>query len=159
MWIELPVPWILVLNCLGIPAAHLLIAWWSTCLPARLFRPRSFLFRRQPWEQDGTVYRRVLLVGRWKRLLPDAAPWFKGFPKGRLASRDPAYLRTFVVETCRGEFSHWVQVLAIASFVAWTPYPASLVIIAYSLASNLPCIISLRHTRLRLLRILNSPQK
>ena len=155
MWIELPALWIVVLNCLGIPAAHLLNGWWSTLLPARFFPPESMLYRSRSWERGGEVYIRLFRVRGWKHLLPDAAPWFRGFAKGQLASRDPSYLRTFVVETCRGEFSHWVQIAVIAAFIAWNPWPANLVIIAYSLLANLPCIVNLRHTRARMRRVLN----
>jgi len=154
MWIELPALWIVILNCLGIPAVHLLVAWWSTCLPARLFRPEAMLFRSRWWELSGVLYARLFRVRSWNRMLPDAAPWFGGIPKARIKSRDPAYLRTFQIETCRGEFSHWVQMIAIVGFIAWNPYPFNLVIIGWSLLSNLPCIINLRSTRLRLQQML-----
>ena len=155
MWIELPKLWIAVINCLGIPAAHLLVAWLSSRLPATTFHPEGFLFRTRAWERSGFLYQRVFHVRRWKHRLPDAAPWFQGFAKGKLSSTDPAYLQTFITETCRGELSHWLQVIAISGFTIITPYPASLAIIAYSLLSNLPCIINLRHTRIRLKQILN----
>ena len=148
MWIELPAPWILAINLLGIPAVHLLVSWAATRLPVSLFqrdRPRR---RVSSWELP--FYERVFLIRRWKRQLPDAAPWFKGFSKGSLASTDPGYLRDFIAETRRGEFSHWIQWAVISGFVAWNPFPASLVIIGYAALSNLPCIVSLRHTRLRL---------
>ena len=153
MWIELPALWIIVINCLGIPAVHLLVAWWSTRLPARHFRPGSMLFRPRGWECGGSLYARLFRVRSWNRLLPDAAPWFGGVAKAKIKSRDPGYFRTFAVETCRGEFSHWLQLLVIAGFIAWNPYPFNLVIIGWSLLSNLPCIVNLRYTRLRMLKI------
>lgn len=150
MWIELPVPWILAINCLGIPAAHLLVSWATTRLPASLFQSRRPGKVGASWELP--LYERLFLIRRWKGRLPDAAPWFKGFSKRSLVSTDPGYLRDFIVETRRGEFSHWIQWAVITGFVAWNPYPANLVIIAYAALSNLPCIVSLRHTRLRLAR-------
>jgi len=150
MWIELPKLWIAVINCLGIPAAHLGIAWASTRVPATAFNPDGLFFRTGWWERGGRLYERLFLVRRWKHLLPDAAPWFRGFAKGQLRSTDPAYLKTFATETCRGESSHWIQLLVIGSFILWTPFPAALVIIAWSLLSNLPCIINLRLTRIRI---------
>lgn len=149
MWIELPGLWIALLNGLGIPAAHLLIAWGCTRLPTTLFRSR------RPPLPGGSfrLYERLFLVRRWKALLPDAAPWFGGIPKGRLQSADAAYLDTFAAETRRGEFSHWLQMIVISTFILWTPFPAALVIIGWALVSNLPCIISLRHTRLRILNL------
>jgi len=146
MWIDLPHLWIAILNCLGIPAAHLLVAWGSTRLPSSVFRARS----GRPPARDGRLYEKLFLVRRWKHLLPDAAPWFGGIAKATLQSADPAYLDTFAAETRRGEFSHWLQLLVISAFILWTPFPAALAIIAWAILSNLPCIINLRHTRLRI---------
>lgn len=159
MWIDLPNFWIVVLNCLGIPAAHLIVAWWSTRLPADAFLPSGFLFRTRAWEHDGNFYQRVFLVRRWKDHLPDAAPWFRGFAKDRLRSSDRGYLQTFMIETCRGEFSHWIQIIAINLCLLWTPNPACLIIVAYSLLSNLPCIINLRHVRARLQGVLRGQSR
>ena len=71
--------------------------------------------------------------------------------KKKLQSTEPDYLRKFILETRRGEFSHWVQWILITSFIAWNPFPANLIIIAYAFASNVPCLVNLRHTRQRLL--------
>jgi glycosyl-4,4'-diaponeurosporenoate acyltransferase len=100
------------------------------------------------------VYEKVFFIRRWKHLLPDGAPWFDGFPKKKLESTEPGYLRKFILETRRGEFSHWLQIIAITGFIAWNPFPANLIIISYALASNLPCLLNLRHTRQRLLPVL-----
>lgn len=150
MWIELPNLWIALANCFGIPAAHLLIAWGSTRLPSSVFRA----IPNRPPTHDGKLYDRLFLVRRWKHLLPDAAPWLGGIAKGQLRSSDLAYLESFTAETRRGEFSHWLQWIAISTFVIWTPYPAALVILAWAALSNLPCIINLRFTRIRILHLL-----
>ena len=153
MWIELPSLWIALLNIIGIPSIHLLIAWWSTRLPAHRFRPDSFWYQSKAWEKDGKLYERLFRVRQWKDSLPDGASWFSGFAKGTLRSRDPDYLQQFQAETCRGEFSHWVQMLVISLFIIWNPFPANLIILTYALLSNLPCIISQRHTRARLAKV------
>ena len=150
MWIELPPLWIGLLNGIGIPAAHLLVSWAFSAMPATVFHPDGFCFRRRHWEQRGRIYQRLFRVRRWKTLLPDAATWFNGFAKAKLQSTAPDYLETFIVETCRGESAHWVQLAVITGFILWTPWPFCLIILAYALASNLPCIINLRHTRIRL---------
>lgn len=154
MWIELPAIWIVVLNVLGIPVVHMLVAWWSTRLSLKRFRPSAPFYRLRKWEGGGRFYERVLLVRAWKDRLPDAGPWFSGFSKGGLKSRDRAYLEEFNQETCRGEFSHWMQTVVILVFLIWNPYPANLVIFCYAFLSNLPCIISQRHTRCRLEKVL-----
>ena len=159
MWIELPDFWIFVVNCVGIPAAHLLTAWCSNVLPRSFFKPDSFLYRTRQWEVTTGIYERWFHIRRWKHLLPDAAPWFSGFAKAGLKSTDSTYLKQFVAETCRGEFSHWIQILVIGSFIIWTPSPASWIIVGYSLLSNMPCILNLRHTRVRLRKVLTSTRR
>jgi len=154
MWIELPAISIVLLNVLGIPSVHLLLSWGVTHLSASRFRPEGLLYRSRAFEAGGRFYERVFLLRRWKGLLPDAAPWFSGFSKKSLLSTDPAYLARFRVETCRGEFAHWAQLCVISSFVLWNPFPANVVIILYAVISNLPCIITQRHTRLRLGRVI-----
>lgn len=146
MWIDLPNTWIAVINILGIPLCHLAIAWLSTLLPDHLFQ-RPLPCSCKP---NGFYYKHLLRVRQWKNLLPDAAPWFRGFAKGKLQSTEPTYLRTFINETRRGEFSHWLQMVCIAFFIIWTPNPWSLIILIYAILSNAPCIINLRYTRLRI---------
>lgn len=156
MWIELPNAWIAVVNTLGIPIVHFLLAWGCTQLPQAWFRKsretttRSYAIQRYLFEN-------IFLIRRWKNRLPDAAPWFKGFPKASLQSKDPDYLRTFIAETRRGELSHWLQILAISGFIVWTPWPGSLIVVVYALLSNLPCILNLRHTRQRVRKLLSKP--
>ncbi|MBT8036459.1 MAG: hypothetical protein KJO21_02835 [Verrucomicrobiae bacterium] len=140
-----------MINIIAIPTTHLLIAWWSTALPARFFT-RNDTPRTTP---PNPIYDRLFRIRRWKHLLPDGALWLNGFPKEKLQSIESEYLRTFIRETRRGEFSHWVQTLCIASFISWNPYPANLIILAYAGLSNFPCILNLRYTRQRMHRLLH----
>ncbi len=149
MWIELSPWWIVGVNCLGVPAVHLLVSWVVTCLPARVFEGGV---RQGAWERG--LYERWLRVRRWKDLLPDAAPWFGGVGKGRLGARDEESLRVFAVETCRGEWAHWVQMGVLLLFVLWTPLPWAWVMVGYAVGSNVPCVVSLRYARLRVARVL-----
>lgn len=108
------------------------------------------MFRTRRWERGGAIYGNMFFMRKWKSLLPDGGAWFGGFAKSRLKSRDVAYLQRFQIETCRGEFAHWLQLGLILCFILWTPWPFSLVIVLYGFLSNLPCIMNLRHTRARL---------
>lgn len=157
MFLELSSTQIILANCLGIPLAHMGISWACELLPRSLFEkalPDSA-------DRSGFLYRRVFFIHRWKHLLPDAAPWVSGFPKAKLSSADPCYLRTFVAETRRGELAHWLQWIVISSFIIWNPFPAILIILTYAVILNLPCILNLRHTRRRLIHLLLriSPQE
>ncbi|MBT8045438.1 MAG: hypothetical protein KJO79_10850 [Verrucomicrobiae bacterium] len=155
MWIELPYLWIALINMVGIPVCHLGIAWWSTRLPKRLFSMQE----PRDTAKSLTVYEDIFRIRGWKHLLPDAAPWFDGFPKGSMQSTDQAYLEEFMQETRRGEFSHWVQLIAIACFILWTPWPYAIIIVVYSIISNIPCILNLRYTRFRMLAFILKKHK
>lgn len=150
MLADIPLIWIAVINTLGIPLTHLAIAWVSTQLP------RTWFAKKQTYSgaNNTEIYEKLFFVRSWKHLLPDGAPWFKGFAKSSLESTDPDYLRTFITETRRGEFSHWVQIVAICCLTIINPWPAKLIITVYALLSNMPCIINLRYTRIRMLRVL-----
>ncbi|SHK47829.1 hypothetical protein SAMN02745181_3886 [Rubritalea squalenifaciens DSM 18772] len=151
MWIELPSLWIALINIIGIPIAHLGLAWGATRMPSSLFTQRT-ITPFSDWEIS--LHHHLFFTRHWKHLLPDAAPWMGGVPKAHLTSAEPNYLKQFITETRRGEFSHWAQVIVILGFIAWNPWPANLIIAIYAFASNLPCILNLRYTRARLIRVL-----
>ena len=158
MLVDLPPPSLVVVNILAWAAIHLAVPLAVTRLRARRFRPGSWLYRERSWERHGELYTRLFRVERWKRLLPDGAALFKrGFRKKRLASRAPAYLERFRLETCRSELSHLLVILAAPLFWLWNPPPIGWVMISYALAVNLPCIVAQRYNRSRLNRVLGPP--
>jgi glycosyl-4,4'-diaponeurosporenoate acyltransferase len=118
------------------------------------FNPSAWLFRERRWERGGKTYE-ALFVKKWKDHLPDAGPWFKGgFPKSSLSSRSTDFLNRFVLETCRGELSHWTVMWAAPLFFLWNrPWVGGLMV-AYAVLGNLPCIIVQRYNRIRLARLL-----
>jgi glycosyl-4,4'-diaponeurosporenoate acyltransferase len=129
-------------------------AKFVTGLPAARINPASWLFKPRGWERGGVFYE-ALGVRRWKDRLPDAGPWFAGgFAKRDLSSRGPDYLRRFLLETCRGEWAHWLAMAAAPFFFLWNrPWVGGLMVL-YALAGNLPCIIAQRYNRARLARLL-----
>lgn len=151
MLLELSNLWIVILNVIGIPAIHLGISWIYTQMPQERFNTQSFLFKTRGWEKGGRIYQKLFRIRKWKHLLPDAAPWFHGFAKGKLSRRDPDYFRAFIAETCRGEAAHYAQIPGIMLTLIWNPWPvAAIVMIVYAFLSNLPCLILQRFTRARL---------
>jgi glycosyl-4,4'-diaponeurosporenoate acyltransferase len=149
--IKLPIAWVILLNIAGWPVIQILLAWAFTRLPAGWFHPPE----RQPSLRSQRFYERVLGIKTWKDQLPDAARWFGGgFEKGALADTSPDYLRRFARETWRGELCHWVALAFAPLFFLWNPWWADLIMIAYALAANLPCIFAQRYNRMRLSRLL-----
>jgi glycosyl-4,4'-diaponeurosporenoate acyltransferase len=149
--IELPIAWIIVLNVAAWPVIQFGLAWAFTRMPAAWFEPGA----ARPREPRGWFYERIFGIKRWKDRLPDAARWFGGgFAKGALANTEPDYLRRFIRETWRGELCHWAALAWAPVFFLWNPWWADLVIAAYALAANLPCILVQRYNRLRFRRLL-----
>ncbi len=133
-------------------------------LPDRFFAPDSALFRSRRFEQEGTLYLRVFAVHRWKHLLPDGgAAWKKkGFQKKRLDNTGAVNLNRFLVESARGEMTHWLAILPFWVFGFFTPGYVLWMMLAYALVINLPCIIVQRYNRPRihrLLRLMNEKGK
>lgn len=123
-------------------------------LDAQKIHTSAWLFRERRWELGGRVYE-ALFVKTWKDHLPDAGPWFKGgFRKGNLSSRSTDFLNKFVLETCRGELSHWLVMFSAPLFFFWNrPWVGGLMV-AYAVLGNIPCIIVQRYNRIRLARLL-----
>ena len=151
MLIELPIAWIIVLNVAGWPVIQFTLAWAFTRMPVAWFNPPAC----GAWEQGGRFYERVFGIKHWKHRLPDAARWFGGgFAKGTLVTIEPEYLRRFIRETWRGELCHWLALVCAPVFFLWNPWWADLIIAAYAVTANLPCILAQRYNRLRLRRLL-----
>ena len=144
---------------LGIVAANIV-----GCAVLQLGLARAFVLLPSRWfERDGTwgrehaversLYRRVLRVTTWKRLLPDGAAWMGSSFLKRRPSRDAAYLRRFLVETRRAEAAHWAMIFCMPVMFLWNPAWACATLMGYAVAANVPCIVVQRHNRFVLLRM------
>jgi len=143
--------WIIVLNVGGWLAIQLGLAWAFTRMPVAWFNPGVGF----AWESGGRFYERVVRIKDWKDKLPDAAGWFgSGFAKATLSGTKADYLRRFIRETWRGELCHWFAVGCAPVFFLWNPWWGNLIIVAYALAANVPCILAQRYNRLRFQRLL-----
>lgn len=146
-------------NLLGWPLIHLSIAFVALRLPSHLFARDSWLTAPRRWERDGLLYRDWLAIRRWKSLLPDGAPWLGGLAKKRINARDPSYLLRFLAETRRAELAHWCMLGCLPFFFLWNPPWACLVMTAYGLAANLPCILAQRYNRIALDRAVRTRRR
>ena len=90
-------------------------------------------------------------IQAWKNRLPEAGDFFSGgFSKKRLLNKQPAYLRRFIMESRRGEFTHWASILPAPLFFLWNHWLVGISMIIYALGFNLPFIMTNRYNRLRL---------
>ncbi|MFW6289036.1 MAG: hypothetical protein ACOC2Q_04580, partial [Spirochaetota bacterium] len=123
-------------------------------LKRSLFTHESFVFRSRRWERGGEFYERVFGIRRWKELLPEAGGMFKGgFAKRAIGGRSPDRLGSFIAETRRAEFSHWLVVLLSFTFFAWNPPHVALWMPIIGFLGNAPFIMVQRHLRPRLQRL------
>ena len=144
-------PWAVAIDFLVWLAIHIGVSVSIARIPISAFKPESWLYRQRRWEMDGRIYQRVLRIRSWKHRLPDGAAVSKsGFRKKRLQSSDADYLRTFILETCRAELTHWLIFIFSPIFFLWNDWRIGMVMIVYGIAANLPCITSQRFNRIRL---------
>ena len=55
------------------------------------------------------------------------------------------HLERFVVETRRAEATHWLVLAAGPFFVLWNPWGLALVMVAYAVVANVPCLLIQRY--------------
>ena len=70
-----------------------------------------------------------------------------------------AYLAQFLLETRRAEWAHWCMLGCLPIFFLWNPPWACLVMTAYALAANLPCILAQRYNRIVLDRVVRTRRR
>lgn len=157
--LELSPGWILILNFGLWPVIHFVAGYVAAKRTISTFIPGQGLYRLRKFEASGRIYEK-LGVRFWKGFLPDFGDFFKpGFPKKKLKMRNREYLEAFYLETCRAEFAHWLTMAGALVFLLWNEWWVELIMIAYALAVNLPCIITQRYNRARLARLLKKGEQ
>jgi glycosyl-4,4'-diaponeurosporenoate acyltransferase len=147
-----------VLNVIIDFIAWLLIHVIVSVLVAKMqpdsFNPESWIYKERHWENNGKFYETFFNIKKWKEFLPDGAAVSKsGFRKKRLSNNDADYIRRFILETCRAELTHWVIFLFSVIFFIWNDWWIGLIMIAYAIVVNIPCVITQRYNRIRLIRV------
>jgi glycosyl-4,4'-diaponeurosporenoate acyltransferase len=138
-------------NVLGWPVIQIGIARSMLNLPVERFKRDNWIMRERKWERSGSIYQNIFRVRRWKRLLPDGARWLgKTAQKDLLRAKLP-HLQ-LLAETRRAELAHWYMLLCTPIFFLWNPPWACLVMVAYAVTTNFPCIVSQRFNRIRIRR-------
>ncbi len=150
----LPKPYSILLDVAAWMLIHVVVGYVAHRLSISHFASDNVITRGRRFERDGELYQRLLRVKRWKAWLPEAGTFFRGgFDKKRLPIAADAGLERYIQETRRAEIVHWITAGAAPFFFVWNPIRAGLVMLAYAVVANGPCIIALRYNRLRLERI------
>ena len=125
-------------------------------LPNRLLSSDNFIFRSRNFEKEGELYENYFKVRRWKHLLPDGGTILKkhAFRKKKLDSFSKDHLNRFLIESARGELTHWLAIIPFWVFGFFAPAQVILYMFIYALLVNLPCIIAQRYNRPRVQRLL-----
>jgi glycosyl-4,4'-diaponeurosporenoate acyltransferase len=154
--LHLPTSWTILVDFVAWFVIHMGVVYLAVRIPSRYFHPESRLFRLRTWEDGGHTYQKVFKIKKWKEILPDGAPLLgsRGFPKKKLRGKSPDFLNSFLQETCRAEFTHWVILLFAPFFFFWNPLWVGFFMIFYALAENIPLIMAQRYNRARLRRII-----
>jgi glycosyl-4,4'-diaponeurosporenoate acyltransferase len=145
--------WLLVINIAAWFVIQLTISALSVRMSESFILRFKLIFAVFYWERSGLIYEKFH-IRQWKDRVPEAGGLFRdGFSKRRLNGNHPVHYETFVLETKRGELSHWFQLLSGFLFFLWNPFFAGIVMVVYALLFNLPFIMIQRYNRMRLLRV------
>ncbi len=138
------------------PVLQVSVALICLYMPDRYFLSESFLYRTRHFEKEGRIYDTVFRVSRWKHLLPDGGMILKkrGFKKKKLESFSEENLNRFLIESARGELTHWLAIIPFWIFGFFAPARVIVYMLLYSLLVNLPCIITQRYNRPRIQKYL-----
>jgi glycosyl-4,4'-diaponeurosporenoate acyltransferase len=131
------------------------VAGIISTLRSESFNAESWLFKERGWERKSRLYESLFKIKKWKGWLPDGAEVSrKAFKKKHLQTADSAYIRIFILETCRAEILHWIIFFFGFVFFIWNPWYVGIIMIIYAGITNLPCILTQRYNRIRLKRLL-----
>ena len=124
-------------------------------LPDRICDYKKWLFRERKWEKGGRIYERFFRVKHWKSKVPDISDFMKWrFSKKHLGRLNDNYLCTFLIESCRSEFTHWMIILSTMLFGLWEDVLTTSGMFFLACFLNLPYIIIQRYNRPRLRKLL-----
>jgi glycosyl-4,4'-diaponeurosporenoate acyltransferase len=144
-----------LVDCLVWTLVSTAVGYATHRAPDERFAGDGRLLRARGWERGGRFYEDRLHIKAWKARLPEAGHWFAGgFDKKHLGDGSTAHLEQFVLETRRAEWTHWLLLVTGPCFLLWNPWWLGLVMIAYAVIANGPCILIQRYNRSRLERVL-----
>jgi glycosyl-4,4'-diaponeurosporenoate acyltransferase len=153
----IPVPyWLMLsLNIVLWPFFHILISKITLKMKDESFSKDAGIYKARRFEQDGRFYEKVLLIKKWKKIIPDGATIFnEGFKKKSLTGTSIEYIQTFINETRRAELSHLLQIIPCIVFFIFNRFEIAMIMVAYALIFNVPLIWLQRYNRMRFQKLL-----
>lgn len=152
---EFPV-WVSILLCLFIwGGLQTFFAMISQKLPARWFQYTNWYFSTKPFEKQGSIYKTVFKIQRWKQFLPDGAAATKaGYRKKHLTDVSTQNMQVFLEQSCRAEFGHLLAIFPFWVFGLFLPPISIPIMFVYAVFINTPCILAQRYNRPRIAKVL-----
>ncbi|MGL4337997.1 MAG: hypothetical protein ACRCST_13970 [Turicibacter sp.] len=139
---------------------HLYVPYFLVRIPDSIFYKYERFFTLMPIEKNGAIYENIFKIKKWKKYLPDGGKYMKGgFSKKQLESNQLKYIKKFLIESYRAELSHWMIIVHASIFLCWTDKTVFLIMLAYALTENIPCIIVQRYNRPRLQRLIKKNER
>jgi glycosyl-4,4'-diaponeurosporenoate acyltransferase len=159
MLINLSSQWMIIIDFIVWLCISLGVAASISRFKSDSFDPDTWLYKERSWERKSRFYE-LFKIKKWKGWLPDGAEVSrKAFKKKHLQKADSAYIRIFILETCRAELLHWIIFVFGFIFFIWNPWYVGIIMIIYAAVTNLPCVLAQRYNRIRLGRLLRALSK
>lgn len=147
--------WVTVVDVLAWFCISLGVGYYFHVRPAVHFEREDWLTRERGWEKSGQLYRQTFHIMKWKGFLPDGSRLSKrGFRKKHLSERSTEYFQTFILESRRAEWTHFVALWFVPVFLIWNTGLDELFVGVYAVMFNVPCMMAQRYNRMRFRRIL-----
>ncbi len=152
--------WVTILDVIGWTVISLAVGFYFFKKPDTRFSQDDWLTKERRFERKGDFYRKTLKIEAWKGYLPDGSKITKsGFRKKHLLNSRSDYLQKFVIESRRAEWTHFVALFAIPFFLVFNTGLDELIVVVYGIVFNVPCALTQRYNRIRLLRVLRHRER
>ncbi|WP_110111935.1 glycosyl-4,4'-diaponeurosporenoate acyltransferase [Bacillus sp. CGMCC 1.16541] len=152
--IELSPVTTIFINIIAWFAIHMGMSYIGVQLSLAFLERDGWICKERVWERDGKCYEKIW-IKRWKDKLPEAGGLYrKGFQKRTLKKYESSYLYRFLLETKRGELTHWLSIPPAFLFFLWNHPTVGVIMLVYGIIVNLPFIVVQRYNRIRLTKLL-----
>lgn len=139
---------------------HLRIGHVVAKMPLSHFNPEARFYQSAPFEQDGLIYQKLFRVRSWKRLVPSLGSMVEdAYDLKRLSDLSVENLRTWIAESCRSEFCHWMLILPGFLFFLWNTPEVGWLMVLYAVLNNSIPIILQRYNRPRVRKLLKAVER